>query len=155
MSWLKKNTKTERKASAPAPASQGGQAGMDQMVRMLAAAPEDRRTMMLGDRLAVFAGQDEASRERAMKGMLAAALQLPEDGYRKIAASRFKALNGLDADTRMTLMKSHAAVVKSLPADQQQREMKTMKQIVSALPEAERGRMMAMMQNLGLMGEAG
>ena len=155
MSWLKRNTKTERKASVPASTSQGGQAGMDQMVRMLAAAPDDQRTTMLGDRLTVFAEQDEASREHAMTGMLAAALQLPDDDYQKIATARFKALNGFDADTRMTLMKSHAAVVKSLPADQRQREMKAMKQIVFALPEAERGQVMTMMQNLGLMGEAG
>ena len=114
MSWIKslfgKSTKTEPKAAVPSSASQGGQSNMDQMVHMMAGAPEDRRASMLNDRLAVFAGQDEAMRERGMKGMLVAALQLPEDDYEKIAASRFKAMSGLDSDTRMMLMKSHAEI---------------------------------------------
>ncbi len=152
MSWFKKSTKVEPKASDPVSTSQGGQPNMDQMVAMMASAPEDKRTSMLGDRLAVFAGQDEATRTRGMKGMLVAALQLPDDDYQKIAASRFKAVNALDGDTQMMLMKSHAGVVKSLPADQQQKEMKAMKQIVSGLPEDTRGQVMSMMENLGLMG---
>jgi len=154
-SWSKKSTKTESKASAAAPASQSAQTNMDQMVHMLVGASEDQRTSMLSDRLAVFAGQDEAMRKRGMKGMLVAALQLSEDDYQKIAASRFKAMSGLGADTQMMLMKSHAAVVKSLPTDQQGKEMKAMKQVVSSLPEAKRGQAMAMMQNLGLMGGTG
>jgi len=152
MSWFKKTTKTEPKPSTSASATQGGQPNMDQMVSMLASAPEEKRTEMLGDRLAVFASQDDVTRERAMKGMLVAALKLPEGEYQKVAASRFKAVMGLDEDTRMTLMKSHAATVKSLPPEQQQKEMKAMKQIVSGLPEDKRGQVMTMMQNLGLMG---
>jgi len=151
MGWFKKSRKAESTRSVRIPGSQGGQPNMDQMVRMMAAAPEEKRTMMLSDRLAVFAEQDGATRERGMKGMLVAALQLPEGEYQKVATSRFKAVNSLDDDTRMSLMKSHAAVVKSLPADQQQKEMKAMKQIVSALPEDKRGQTMAMMHNLGLM----
>lgn len=93
------------------------------MVAMLASAPDDKRTEMLGDRLAVFASQDEATRERTMKGMLVAALKLPAEDYQKIAACRFTAVMALDQDTRMTLMKSHAATVKSLSPDQRQKEM--------------------------------
>ncbi|GMQ97690.1 MAG: hypothetical protein BMS9Abin17_0190 [Acidimicrobiia bacterium] len=152
MSWFKKTTKTGPKPSTTAPAAKGGQPNMDQMVRMLASAPEEKRTSMLSDRLAVFAGQDEVSRERGMKGMLVAALQLPEDDYQKIAASRFRAVNELDQETRMTLMMSHAATVKSLAPEQQQKEMKAMKQIVSGLPEDKRDQTMKMMRDLGLMG---
>ncbi len=154
MSWFKKNksTKAGPKASDRGGMPQGGQPSMDQMVRMMARASEDQRTSMLGDRVAVFAEQDEATRERGMKGMLVAALQLPDDDYQKIAASRFKAISALAADTQMSLMKSHAAVVKSLPADQQHKEMKAMKQVVSSLPDEKRGQVMSMMQKLGLMG---
>jgi len=122
MSWFKKTAKIESKLSAAAPAAQVGQPNMDQMVAMLASAPEEKRTEMLGDRLAVFASQ--AMRGRTMKDMLVAALKLPEAEYQKVAASRFKALQSLPSDTQMMLMKSHAATVKSLPPEQQGKEMK-------------------------------
>lgn len=130
----------------------GGQTDMTQMVRMLAAAPEEQRTAMLGDRLTVFAQQDESARQATMKAMVVAALALPSEEYLKIAGSRFKALNAFDDATRMTLMQSHASVVKGLPADLSRKEMAVMTQIVSSLPDDKRTQMMAMMQKLGLMG---
>lgn len=152
MSWFKKSWFNKNKDRTSATPPQSGQSNPDQMVRMMASAPDEQRMKMLGDRLAVFADQEEATREQGMKGMLVAALRLPDDDYQKIAASRFKALNGLDAGMQMMLMKSHAAVVKSLSIGQQQKEMKAMKQIISGLPEDKRGQAMSMMQNLGLMG---
>ncbi len=139
------------KDQSQAPPAQGASPNMHQMVAMLASAPEEQRLAMLKDRLAVFADHDEATREQAMKGMLVAGLELPDSDYQKIAASRFKAMNDLDADTRMALMKSHATVVKGLSDELRQKEMKAMKQIVSGLPEDKRHQMMTMMQNLGLM----
>ncbi len=154
MRWFKKDKSSKAGPNTPTPGGmpEGGRSGMDQMVRMMAKAPEDQRSSMLGDRVAVFAGQDQSTRERGMKSMLVAALELPKDDYQKIAASRFKAMSALAAETQMSLMKSHAAVVKSLPADQQQKEMKAMKQIVSSLPEDKRVQVVSMMENLGLMG---
>lgn len=150
MSWFnkKRNTVVER----PAAAGPSGAGQMDQMVRMLASASEDKRVAMLGDRLAVFADQEQGSREENMRGMLVAALKLPNDEYHKIAAARFKALQSFPSDTQMVLMKSHADVVKALPGDQRAKEMSAMKKIISGLPEDKRAQMTTMMQNLGLMG---
>lgn len=150
MSWFKKDKSTSEQKPAVAAQGDGGQ--MDQMVRMLASAPEEQRVAMLNDRLAVFADQEQGPREDTMRGMLVAALKLPDDEYQKIAAARFKALQSFPSDTQMMLMKSHAAVVKALPGDQRAKDMSAMKKIISGLPEDKRAQMMTMMQNLGLMG---
>ncbi len=132
----------------------GGQPDMTQMVRMLAAAPEEQRSAMLTDRMAVFADQEEGMRRTTMKAMLVAGLGLPSEEYQLIAQSRFKVLNTFDDETRMSLMQSHAAVVKELPADLGHKEMAAMTEIVSALPDDKRAQMMGLMQKLGLMGES-
>ncbi len=150
MSWFKKDKSTP--TPKPPTGSAGGGGQIDQMVRMLASAPEQQRVAMLSDRLAVFADQEQEARQVQMGGMLTAALELPGDEYQKIATARFKALQSLPADTQMMLMKSHAAAVKALPGDQRAKEMSAMKKIISDLPQDERAKTMAMMQNLGLMG---
>jgi len=132
----------------------GGQPDMTQMVRMLASAPAEQRTAMLVDRLAVFAEQEESQRRMTMKAMVVAALGLPPEEYEAIARSRFEAVNTFDDETRMSLMQSHASVVKELPAELGDREKATMAQIVSGLPDDKRVQMMGMMQKLGLMGES-
>jgi len=150
MSWFKKTKSAP--AQKPVAADQDGGGQMDQMVRMLASAPEQQRVAMLNDRLAVFADQEQGPREDKMRGMLVAALKLPDDEYQKIAAARFEALQSFPSDTQMMMMKSHATVVKALPDEQRAKEMSAMQKIVSGLPEDRRAQMMAMMQNLGLMG---
>jgi hypothetical protein len=150
MSWF--NKKQDNVAEKPAAAGPSGAGQMDQMVRMLASASEDKRVAMLGDRLAVFADQGQGPRHENMRGMLVAALKLPDDEYQKIAGARFKALQSFPSDTQMMLMKSHAEVVKALAGNQRAKEMSAMKTIVSGLPEDKRAQMMTMMQNLGLMG---
>lgn len=132
----------------------GGQPDMTQMVRMLVAAPEEQRSAMLADRMAVFADQEETMRRTTMRAMLVAALGLPSEEYHLIARSRFNVLNTFDDETRMSLMQSHAAVVKELPAELGRKEMAAMQEIISALPDDKRAQMMAMMQNLGLMGDS-
>ena len=149
MSLFKKDKSDSDDSGAPT-----GQPDMTQMVRMLAAAPEEQRSAMLGDRMAVFAEQEESMRRTTMKAMLVAALELSSEEYQKIAHSRFKALSTFDDETRVILMQSHAAVVKELPAEMGDKEKAAMTQIVSALPGDKRTQMMAMMQKLGLMGES-
>ncbi|MFV1991502.1 MAG: hypothetical protein ACC652_12265 [Acidimicrobiales bacterium] len=149
MSWFKKNKKGRAQKSAVSAKGDGGH--MDEMVRMLVAAPEDERVSILNDRLAVFADLEPGPREESMRGMLVAALKLPDDEYQKIAAARFKTLQSFPSNTQTMLMKSHAAVVNALPGDQRAKEMTAMNKVVSGLPEDKRAQTMKMMQNLGLM----
>ena len=149
MSMFKKNKSGDSDQAAPT-----GQPDMTQMVRMLAAAPEEQRSAMLLDRMTVFADQEEGMRRTTMEAMLVAGLGLPSEEYQLIAQSRFKVLNTFDDETRMSLMQSHAAVVKELPAELGRKEMAAMKEIISALPEDKRTQMTGMMQKLGLMGES-
>lgn len=145
MGLFNKKKQPNEEASSPA--------GMDMtpMVTMLAAAPEEQRRQMLTDRLAVFADQDDATRAKGMRAMLAAALALPDDDYTKIAASRLDVLVDMSPEQRMTLMQTHAAVVKDLGDEQRDKEMRTMRAVVGELPASQRETVMGMMQKLGMM----
>ncbi len=153
MSWFRKKDRSN--TAAPSRAGAPGAPDMSQMVRMLAGAPQEQRVAMLSDRLTVFAGQDADRRERGMRAMLVAALALPDEEYRKIAAARLEALGTLPETERMALMRSHAAIVKGLAPEQRAREMAIVSRLVGAMPEPRRAGMMGMMRQLGLTGESG
>lgn len=149
MSWLSRLLGTGQRsatATATAPAAPVGQ-----MVRMLAAAPDEQRQAMLADRLQVFAAQDEVERRSAMRHMLTAGLDLPDDDYRRIAASRLWALRHLEPPQRMALARSHAEILRTLPDQLRQKEQRTMQAVVAALPPEERMQVTTMMQQTGLM----
>jgi flagellar motor component MotA len=125
-------------------------ADMRGMVRMLARAPEEQRRTMLADRLAVFARQSENQRAGAMRMMLDAALELPDDDYRRLAGSRMQVLMGLAPDEQMTLMRTHLSVLEDLAPEKRAKEMSTMKALTAEMPAERRKMVAAMMEKLGM-----
>ena len=128
------------------------QAGMSMgdMVSALVRAPEEQREIMIRERLVQFARQAEPERSAGMRMMLTAAVQLPRDDYKKLAAGRLKALMSLPADDQMKLMKTHVSALKQLPESQQMTEMGVMKELLMGMPGQQRQMMAEMMGQAGM-----
>lgn len=131
-----------------APAKAG--MSMRDMVSALVRAPEEQREIMVGERLMQFASQAEPERSAGMQMMLTAALQLPRDDYKKLAASRLKVMMSLPAGDQMKLMKTHVSVLTQLPQSQQRTEMEVMKELLMGMPGQQRQMMAEMMGQAGM-----
>jgi hypothetical protein len=99
-------------ASPPAasrPVAQGMTSGtMDDMVRMLASAPEAQSGEMIKTRLSSFSQMNDAERADAMKMMIGAVQKLDQESIRKLTYTRIESLaEDFDALARKRLMGTH------------------------------------------------
>ena len=122
--------------------------GMDMkdMVAALARQPEDKRRMMMSDRLQMFLEMPDDKRKGAMKMMTEAVYALPDDDERKLIATRTALLAEMPEADRKKLMMTHMQVVKDYPDDQRMKEMQMVQESIAALPPDQRQSMMKMMQ---------
>ncbi|MDE1852848.1 MAG: hypothetical protein KGI38_03765 [Thaumarchaeota archaeon] len=142
-----------------------GSGTMDDMVKMLASAPEAQRRDMIKTRLSSFAQMNDEERANGMKMMIGAVQKLDQEGIRELTYSRLEALaEDFDPATRKKLMGTHMMVVMGLPKEQmmaelnavvsamgqchdacRMKDMGTMKELMMEMPQEKRGMMMQML----------
>ncbi len=73
---------------------------MDDMIKMLADAPEEQRQQMLTQRLKMIAGQPEEQRVKSLAGLITAVTSLKEKKMKQFIATRTKILMGLSPEEK-------------------------------------------------------
>lgn len=120
---------------------------MDDMVRMLASAPEGERKTMVKSRLQMFLGMPEEQRQMGIKGMITALHKLPPDQKRRMLKTRTEVIGEFAEEQRRTIMKSRMMAMKDLP-DVNMTDMQGTEQVMMEVPEGPRMAFMRTMQEL-------
>ncbi len=139
---------TER--SGMAMPGQGGMAmegSMDDMVRMLANAPEAERKSMVRSRLQMFLGMPENQRQMAIKGMITSLHKLPPDQKRRMLKTRTEVIGELSEDQRRTIMKSRMMGMND-NQDINMADMQATEQVMAEVPDGPRMAFMRTMKEL-------
>jgi len=77
---------------------------MNEMIKMLADAPEEQRHQMLTQRLKMIAGQPEEQRIKSLAGLITAVTELKEKKMKPFIATRTKILMGLSPEEKESIL---------------------------------------------------
>ncbi|MCG3258833.1 MAG: hypothetical protein H7644_03750 [Candidatus Heimdallarchaeota archaeon] len=77
---------------------------MDEMIKMLADAPEEQRHQMLTQRLKMVAGQPEEQRIKSIAGLITAVSSLKEKKMKPFIATRMKVFMGLTPEEKEAIL---------------------------------------------------
>lgn len=108
---------------------------MEDMMRMLADAPEEQRKNMMKSRLEMVAAMPEDQRLNAMSEMISAIAKFSEDKRKKMIASRNRIIAEFQPATRDSIMKARVKLAMKLPKEVNETDMMTMMQLLPELPE--------------------
>ncbi len=121
---------------------------MDQMVKMLANAPEEQRRAMVKQRMEMFLSMPEDNRIQGMKGMVSSIGKLNADEKRRLIKTRTEVVASYPDEPRKVLLVSRMKAGMQLPKDVDESDMKTIKEVLPELPENLRANFMATQQDL-------
>ncbi len=121
---------------------------MDQMVKMLANAPEEQRRAMVKQRMDMFLSMPEENRIQGMRGMLSSIGKLNAEEKKRIIKTRTEIVASYPDEQRKTLLVSRMKAGMQLPKDVDESDMKTIKEVLPELPENLRANFMATQQDL-------
>ncbi len=107
---------------------------MEDMIRMLADAPEEQRKPLLKSRLEMLAAMPEEQRLNGMSEMITAVARLPPDKRAKLISTRNAVIAEFPPATRDTVMQSRIQLAGRLPKEVNEADMTTMLQTASTLP---------------------
>jgi hypothetical protein len=116
---------------------------MEDMIKMLADAPEEQRLQMVTERVKMIAGQPDDQRVQSVKGMVIAIAKLDDKKKAPFHSSRIKAVMSLAPEERMALMVARAHAVRELPEDVDKEDTKYVFQTVKQYPEEKQKAFMA------------
>jgi hypothetical protein len=88
---------------------------MEDMIKMLADAPEEQRLQMVSERVKMIAGQPDEQRVQSVKGMVIAISKLDEKKKGPFHGTRIKAIMSLSPEERMAMMVARAKASPELP----------------------------------------
>jgi hypothetical protein len=108
---------------------------MEDMIRMLADAPEEQRKAMMKSRFEMLAAMAEDQRLNGMSEMITAVTRLPEAKRKQMIGTRNLVVAEFPPATRDAIMKSRIQLAMRLPKDVNDLDMMTMMQALPALPE--------------------
>lgn len=111
---------------------------MEDMIKMLADAPQEQRKQMITERLKMIAGQPEPQRIESVKGLILAVSKLDEKKKAPFIADRTQAIAQLAPEQRSALMVTRAKVGPQLPEDVSITDMKYTVMAVKQWPEEKR-----------------
>lgn len=123
---------------------------MEDMVRSLAALPDEQRRTMLRDRLDLFYEQPEGERKRGMEAMVRALEALSPEDRQKLVRSRLECLCEFPATKREALMRTHMAVLQAVPEATRMVDMGAMKAAIPTLSPANQATIREAMAKLGM-----
>jgi hypothetical protein len=107
---------------------------MEDMIRMLADAPEEQRKPLLKSRLEMLAAMPEEQRLNGMSEMITAVARLSPDKRAKLISTRNAVIAEFPPATRDAVMQSRIKLAGRLPKEVNEADMATMLQTASALP---------------------
>ncbi len=90
---------------------------MEDMIKMLADAPEEQKLQMVTERIKMIAGQPDDQRVQSVKGMVIAISKLDKKKKGPFHEIRIKAIMSLSPEERMAMMVARAKAVPDLPED--------------------------------------
>ncbi len=108
---------------------------MEDMIKMLADAPEEQRLKMVTERVKMIAGQPEEQRVESVKGMVSAIFKLDDKKIGPFIKTRTKAILGLSPEERMAMMVARAKAGPKLPENVNKGDMKYTMTSIQDYPE--------------------
>ncbi len=108
---------------------------MEDMMRMLADAPEEQRKAMMKSRLEMVAAMPEEQRLNAMTEMVSAIARFPDEKSKKMISTRNRIVAEFPPATRDTIMQARIKLAMKLPKDVNEKDMMIMMQTLSELPD--------------------
>ncbi|MHA2385560.1 MAG: hypothetical protein ACXAEE_05040 [Candidatus Thorarchaeota archaeon] len=108
---------------------------MEDMIKMLADAPEEQRLQMVTERVKMIAGQPEDQRVQSVTGMVTAIFKLDDKKIGPFIKTRTKAILGLSPEERMAMMVARAKAGPQLPENVNKGDMKHTMASIMEYPE--------------------
>lgn len=121
---------------------------LEQMVKMLANAPEDQRKAMLQQRIDMFLGMPEEMRVNAMMGMVSSIAKLSPEESRRLIRTRTAVVAAYTDEQRTVLLSSRMKAGAQLPPEVHMKDMETVEAIVPELPANLRANITKTLQEL-------
>ncbi len=120
---------------------------MEDMMRMLADAPEEQRKVMMKSRLEMVAAMPEDQRLNAMSEMISAIARFPDDKRKRMISTRNRIVAEFPPSTRDIIMQARVRLAMKLPKDVNEKDMMTMMQTLPELPDDLKMNFMNSMKN--------
>jgi hypothetical protein len=111
---------------------------IEDMVKMLADAPEEQRKKMITERLKMIAGQPEDQRIKSVAGIVLAVSKLKKKRMAGFINTRTLAMLELPPEEGKVLMVARVKAGKTLPEDVNMKDMKLIHQATLDWPEQKR-----------------
>jgi hypothetical protein len=108
---------------------------MEDMIKMIADAPEEQRLQMVTERVKMIAGQPDDQRVQSVKGMVVAISKLDDKKKGPFHITRIKAIMNLSPEERLAMMVARAKAVPELPEAVDKEDTKYVFQTVKTYPE--------------------
>jgi hypothetical protein len=108
---------------------------MDEMIKMLASAPEEQRRAMVRQRMDMFLSMPEENRVQAMRAMLLSIGKLSPEARKRLIKTRTEVVAGYDNDQRKQLLLSRMKSGMELPREVDTADMQAIEQVLPELPE--------------------
>ena len=119
---------------------------MEDMIKMLADAPEEQKLKMITERVKMIAGQPDEQRIQSVKGMVLAISKLDNKKKGPFHGTRIKAIMSLSPEERMALMIARAKAIHELPEDVDKEDTEYVFASVKEYPEEKQKVFMAALQ---------
>lgn len=121
---------------------------MDQMVKMLATAPEEQRRAMVRQRLEMFLSMPAEKRVEGMRGMLRSIGKLSPTEKTRLIKTRTEIVASLPPAERRELLQARIKAGMGLPKDVDEADMKTIEAVLPELPAELRNNFLTTRQEL-------
>lgn len=120
---------------------------MEDMIKMLADAPEEQKLQMITERLKMIAGQPDDQRVQSVKSMVIAISKLDNKKKGPFHDARIKAIMSLSPEEGRAMMIARAKAVPELPEDVDKEDTKYVFASVKGYPEEKQKAFMVALKN--------
>ncbi len=121
---------------------------MDEMIKMLANAPEEQRRAMVRQRMDMFLSMPEENRVQGMRGMLLSIGKLSPDAKTRLIKTRTEVVASYPDPERKHLLQARMKAGMGLPKDVDTADMQAIERVLQDLPENLRSNFMKTRQEL-------
>ncbi len=121
---------------------------MDEMIKMLANAPEEQRRAMVRQRMEMFLSMPEENRVQGMRGMLLSIGKLGPEARTRLIRTRTEVVASYPEAERKQLLQARMKAGMGLPKDVDTADMQTIERVLPDLPENLRTNFMKTKQDL-------
>lgn len=108
---------------------------MDEMIRMLANAPEEQRRAMVRQRMDMFLSMPEENRVQGMQGMLLSIGKLSPDAKTRLIKTRTEVVASYPYEERKQLLQARMKAGMGLPKDVDTADMRAIERVLPQLQE--------------------